>query len=352
MNGLDGVRVRHLAMATEFELLLYGHREEYLETVAEEVMGEIDRIERQLSFYREDSDVREINAHAAFYPVCLDGEVYRLLERARELSAITGGAFDITVAPLLRCWGFVGALGRVPGPEEIAGALERVGMHHLVLDGEAQTVAFDREGVEIDLGAIGKGYAVDRVVAMLREFEIESALFHGGTSTVYALGSPPDQERWQVALQRPTVAGGELSAGRVRYVGERVVSAPSVGWEDSHLAVVALRDEALNVSAPHGKSFRSDVDGRSYGHVIDPRTGYPTRVSLLAALVSPSATDGDALSTGLLTSGAGFIDALQRYIPGVRALVAMEAEGSEWAEPGRYLDVVTEGIAVHPAFRP
>ncbi len=350
MIGLARVRVRHLAMATEFELVLYGHREEYLETVAEEVMGEIDRIERQLSFYREDSDVREINAHAAYHPVSLDWEVYRLLERARELSLVTKGAFDITVAPLLRCWGFVGASGKMPATEEIEGALERVGMHHLVLDGEAQTVAFDRKGVEIDLGAIGKGYAVDRVVAMLREFEIEAALFHGGTSTVYGLGAPPDQDGWQVAIQRPSVTGDELNAGRVRYIGEPVV-APNRVWEDSHLAVVKLRDEALNVSAPHGKSFRSDVDGRSYGHVIDPRTGYPTRVSLMAALVSPFATDGDALSTGLLTSGVGFIGELKRQIPEVRVLVAQKADVLDGEDAGRYLDVVSEGIAVHPAFR-
>ena len=302
-------------MATEFELALYGADTLYIETVAAEVMREIDRIESSLSFYREDSDVREINTYAAFRPVSLTPAVFGLLQKAQELSALTQGTFDITVAPLLRCWGFVGANGQMPEPEAIEQAREVVGMQRLHLDADNYTVQFDQAGVEIDLGAIGKGYAIDRCMELLREYEIECALLHGGTSSVYALGSPPDADSWQVALQPP-------------------FALPSPEPE-AHLAVVDLRDTSLSVSAPHGKWFASG--GRRYGHVIDPRTGYPASKGLLAALVLPSATDGDALSTGLLALGPDFLETLSTVYPDMRGLTVLEGENST-------MHVYAEGI--------
>lgn len=307
------VHLEHLAMATQFEIVLYGTNERYLSTVAEEVMREIDRLEAQLSFYRADSDIRQINAQAAQHPVSLDPRVFHLLVKARELNAVTAGAFDITVAPLIRCWGFAGGSGQMPSEDAIAKARAVVGMEHVILDAENYTIAFDREGVEIELGAIGKGYAIDQAVSLLREYEIESALLHGGTSAVYALGAPPDAEHWQVAIQKPVTSNNVPVENNV---------ADAVSKEGNYLAVVEMRDEALSVSAPHGKWFMSE--GRRYGHVIDPRTGYPTSRSVLAAIVMPSATDGDALSTGLLNVGAAFLPALKAYCPDARALVAVE----------------------------
>ncbi len=307
------VYLEHLAMATQFEIVLYGTNEQYLSTVAEEVMREIDRLEAQLSFYRADSDIRQINTQAAQHPVSLDPRVFHLLARAQELNAVTEGAFDITVAPLIRCWGFAGGGGQMPSEEAIEKARAVVGMKHVILDAENYTVAFDHEGVEIELGAIGKGYAIDQAVTMLQEYEIESALLHGGTSAVYALGAPPDAAHWQVAIQNPVTS---------KNVQEQNNASEAASKEGNYLAVVEMRDEALSVSAPHGKWFMSE--GRRYGHVIDPRTGYPASRSVLAAIVMPSATDGDALSTGLLTLGAAFLPTLKAHCPDARALVSGE----------------------------
>lgn len=309
MAALKRVQREHMAMATQFEIVLYGPSEQYLSTVAEEIMREIDRLEAQLSFYRADSDIRQINVCAAYSPVSLDPRVFRLLERAQILHALTEGTFDITVAPLMRCWGFVGSDGQMPTPEAIEAARAKVGMQHIVLDADKYTVAFDCEGVEVDLGAIGKGYAIERAVELLREFEIEAALLHGGTSAVYALGAPPGADAWQVALQRP------LCANDLKNIDKQT---------GDYLAVVEMCDVSLSVSAPHGKWFASE--GRRYGHVIDPRTGYPTSRGLLAAIVMPSATDGDALSTGLLTLGPSFMPRLSAFCPDARAVVAMEDE--------------------------
>ena len=304
---MRSLHTSHIAMATEFELLVYGDRETYLQSVTEAVFEEIFHLEAQLSFYRPASDISDLNRRAAFGAVTVEPRLFQLLAKAKALSEATGGAFDPTVAPLMRCWGFVGASGSLPTAAAIEEARKVVGMHHVHLDAESFTVEFDREGVQIDLGAIGKGYAVECAIDLLREYEITAALLHGGTSTVYALGHPPDADAWTVAVQRPF----DATPGH-------------------HLTQFRLRDEALSVSAPHGKWFASE--GRRYGHVIDPRSGVPVGRALLAALVTASATDSDALSTALLTLGAEGLPLIGSLLPDARALVAAAPESAE-AEP-------------------
>ncbi len=271
------------AMATYFEIALWGRDEQYLRGVAQEALEEIHRIEGQLSIYRDDTDIYELNAVAAYRPITLDPRVFRLLEHAKRLSAETGGAFDITVAPLIRAWGFMGASGQMADPAAVEEALTRVGMNLVELDEENFTARYLREGVMIDLGAIGKGYALEQVAELIRDYEVPGGLIHGGTSSVAAVGSQPDGSAWQVAIQDPVDA-------------------------NSLLSVAGLRDASLSVSAIHGKFF-TDADAR-YGHVIDPRTGQPVRNALLAAVVCPSATESDALSTALLIKGESFLDIL------------------------------------------
>jgi FAD:protein FMN transferase len=289
------------AMATLFEIKLWGGDELFLRTVAEEAMSEIRRLEQQLSLYREDSEIYELNYRAWKRPIPVDPRLVQLLARARELSALTGGAFDITVAPLVRAWGFMGASGAPPNADDVSAAREVVGMGLIELDEDNHTVRFLREGVMIDLGAIGKGYAVEQVAGMLRDYEVGGALIHGGTSTVQAVGPQPDGSGWPIAIQDPTDS-------------------------QKFLTVVYLRDSALSVSAVHGKYFQ-EGDER-YGHVIDPRAGAPVQGALLSAVVSPSATETDALSTGLLVSGESLMGALCDR-PGTGALVVLKEEDGE-----------------------
>jgi thiamine biosynthesis lipoprotein len=220
------------------------------------------------------------------------------LHRAWELSTATGGAFDPTVGPLLNLWGLTGAAdGRLPTEVEIAEALNLVGMErHVHLDEPAQTVSLAVPGVRLDPGGIGKGFALERAADLLREMGVRCALLHGGTSTVAALGVPPESpDGWQVAIQHPLLPG-------------------------AHLATVYVRDAALSVSAVHGKSFWAH--GRRFGHVLDPRTGQPVEKTLLAAAIAPSATETDALSTALLVLGAEGIAHLAERFPQASFLVA------------------------------
>jgi thiamine biosynthesis lipoprotein len=290
---MNTVAVARYAMATRFEIVLHGEHEVSLRASAEEALDEVERLDAQLNLYNPASEISHINAHAAHTPVQVEPTLFRLLQDAQQLSLATDGAFDITVAPLMRCWGFMRGTGKLPEPAELAQARANVGSDLIALDARDFTVRFARQGVMLDLGSIGKGYALERAAGLLREAGVMSGFLHGGTSTAYALGAPPDADAWKVAVPRPDIGQQTLSLGTAR-----IRDAPDAA---KLLAVVPLKDEALSVSAVWGKSF--EADGRVYGHVIDPRRGEPVAGAVLAAVVLPSATETDALSTALLIEG-------------------------------------------------
>ena len=288
------------AMATRFEMVLHGEDELALRAAGEEAFDEISALAAQFNFYGADSEICRINAEAAFGPVPVEPGLFRLLQEAKCVHELSGGAFDITVAPLMRCWGFSGGEYRVPSPGELAKARECVGMDLVLLDTKNITVQFERPGVRIDLGAIGKGFALDIADEIVREADITSALIHGGTSTVCAIGSPPGKDFWRVAIEHP-------DADIPKY--KRL------------LAVAELNDESLSVSAGWGKAF--EENGVSYGHVLDPRCGQPTQNTLLAAVALPSGTAADAWSTAFLVSGVAGPVALGQVDESVRSLLLL-----------------------------
>lgn len=300
----EPVTLARNAMATRFEIVLHGDNPVALRAAGEEALDEIDRLEAQLSLYRPTSEIAHVNARAAFEAVRVSPPVFRLLEHAARLSAETNGAFDITIAPLVRCWGFMGGTGQFPEPDVINDARAKVGMQYVVLDQASSTVRFTREGTMLDLGAIGKGYALERAVELLRDAGVTCALLHGGTSTVHALGRPRDDAPWKIAIERPR---------------------PDPSQPAEFLAEVPLEDEALSVSAIWGRSFSRD--GRLYGHVIDARTGYPTEAAALSAVVLPSATETDALSTALLTMGPEGLSRIAGLREKTRCLVVGRRDG-------------------------
>jgi thiamine biosynthesis lipoprotein len=294
---MQTVTLARNAMATRFELVLVASGKINLRAAGEEALDEVDRLEARLSLYRPTSEIARVNAQAASEPVRVSPQVFRLLEQSQQLHLETSGAFDIAIAPLVRCWGFMNNAGRVPDPAEIEQVRQRSGMDHIILDKDSSTVRFDREGVMIDLGAIGKGYAIDRAAEILREAGVESALLHGGASTIYGIGSPPDQPGWKIAI---------------------------AGCPDESRALdeVFLNDGALSVSAVWARSF--EADGKKYGHVIDPRTGCPVNNAVLSAVALPSATESDALSTALLVLGIEAHDSLANLRPQIRTWLLTE----------------------------
>jgi thiamine biosynthesis lipoprotein len=296
---------RH-AMRCRFEMVLHGDDPVRLRAAGEEALDEIDRLESKLSLYRANSEIAAVNNGAASGAVPVSPVTFHLLERAAELSRVTGGAFDITIAPLVRAWGFMGGDGHPAQPEQLASARECIGMRHVELNPGTFAVRFRRRGIMLDLGAIGKGYAVDRAAETLRELGVKAALIHGGTSTVFAFGQPEDAASWKVALESPS----EI-----------------MGKPGQQLPSLVLHDESLSTSAVWGKHFTAE--GRILGHVIDPRTGHPVQAALLATVISPSATDSDALSTAMLTLGPPGLELLAQAVPRLRALVVSVPKAGE-----------------------
>jgi len=239
----------------------------------------IDALEAQLTVYRDDSEVSRLNAAAHLGPVEVESGLFHLLEITAGLSPKTEGAYDVTAGPLSEAWGFVKGPRRVPDQATLAEARARTGWQHLRLDGQRQTVAFDREGVRINLGSIGKGYAIDRAVAVIAaHWWPTSALVHGGRSSLYALGSPPGRlgGRWEVALRNPY-------------------------RPESPLGTIRLRNRALGTSGSAFQQF--EIDGQIYGHIIDPRTGEPARGPASVTVLAPTAALADALSTAFYLLG-------------------------------------------------
>jgi thiamine biosynthesis lipoprotein len=327
-------------MATRFEIVLQGANEPELRAAGEEALDEIDRLENQLSLFRPGSEIARVNALAARQPVRVSPPLFQLLLLARKLNGETGGLFDITVAPLMRSFGFMYGQGQIPPQQELLAARECVGMQHVCLDEASLTVRFSREGMMLDLGAIGKGYAIEQAAMILREAGVEHALVHGGTSTVFAIGKPLDADAWKIAVEGPHAndpGGGIVGESSA----ETPQTQPSAGSESerkkSVRAIVRIEDEALSVSAVWGRFFESG--GKKFGHVLDPRSGEPVFNAVMAAVVVPSATESDALSTALLVAGPAGHDAIAGLRERMRTLVVAPGK-DEWVVASRGIRTV------------
>jgi thiamine biosynthesis lipoprotein len=292
------VRYARRAMATTFEVVFpYGQPESY--DIAEDALDEIDRLESQLTVYRESSEVSRLNRLASHVPVPVEESLFGLLSLAARISADTGGAFDITAGALIKAWGFFRGPRRVPSPDALEEALRSVGMQHVTLVAESKTVRYSRPGLEINLGSIGKGHALDVVAAMLAQrWGVRTALLHGGHSSVYALGGgPADSHGWEVGITHP--------------------------WNPNRrLAMIYLRDRALGTSAATFQHL--EHVGRKLGHILDPRSGWPAQGMASASVVAPTAAEADALATAFFILGVEPARAYCETRPEIGALLLPE----------------------------
>ncbi|MGH9903127.1 MAG: FAD:protein FMN transferase, partial [Pyrinomonadaceae bacterium] len=269
-------------------------------SVARDALDEVDRLEQQLTIFRESSEVSFVNRSAASGPVEVEELLFALLLLCRKLYDDTEGAFDITSGPLSRCWGFLRRQGRVPEPFEIEEARSLVGSDKLLLDGESKTVRFARPGVEINLGSIGKGYALDRVASRMRT-RVRATLLSAGASSMRALGAGDRGHRgWVVGLRHPAL-------------------------KDRRLAVLRLRDCALSTSGSEEQFF--EHEGRRYGHIIDPRTGVPAERVTSVSVVAASAAVADALATAFYVGGPELAERYCASHPGVMAVMLENGTG-------------------------
>ncbi|MEN3333150.1 MAG: FAD:protein transferase, partial [Blastocatellia bacterium] len=295
MNDPAMVTLSTHTMATRFELLLYGADEVRLRAAGEEALAEIERLEAQLSFYRADSEINWINNRAAKEAVRVEPRLFHLLKHCAAFTRATDGAFDITIGPLMRAWRFISDSGAIPALDELEAARQLTGMQNVELDEDAFTIRFKQPGVQLDLGAYGKGYAIERAIDSLKENGVRNALLHGGTSSAAVIGKPPGQPCWRIQLSEPFKT-------------------------DDRFITLDLADEALSVSAIHGKAFTTD--GRTYGHIIDPRAGVPVNRAVAAAVAGQSASTCEVLSTALLVLGPAWLGEMSERFVGYRGAVA------------------------------
>ncbi len=265
------------AMGSTYTIELYGYDRVRMEAAADAAFDEVRQLDDLLSNYKPDSEWSEVNRRAAAGPVKISPELFRVLSACAEYSRESEGAFDITVGPLMKVWGFYKGTGHLPHRAEVQAAMTKVGYRHMHLDPKAQTVWFDRPGVEIDPGGIGKGYAVDRMVEVLRRNGVETALVAGSGSSIYGMGAPPDSPQgWRVDIKDPRDT--RKSA-----------------------AQVFLKDMSMSTSGSYEKFFRAE--GRIYAHIMDPRTGYPAQGSVSVSVIAPRTLDSEAWAKPYFING-------------------------------------------------
>lgn len=255
------------AMGTTYTVVAFGHGQQHLEQAVEAAFTEARRLDGLLSNYKPSSELSKVNRYAAERPVKVSPELFKLLETCIGYSRQSEGAFDIGVGPLMKIWGFFKSTGRIPSKDEIASVMPSVGYRNIILDRENRTVRFRRSGVEIDPGGIGKGYAVDHMVEILKSNGITSALISAGGSSIYGLGTPPEARGWTVKIRNPMV------------------------WTET-VEDVLLKDESLSTSGGYEKFF--EVNGKIYSHIMDPRTGYPASGVLAVSVIAPKTIDSEA----------------------------------------------------------
>jgi FAD:protein FMN transferase len=287
----DMHRFAHQAMATIYEIFIVNEDAGYAQHAAQEAFDELDRLELELSRFIENSDISRLNHLAANEPLQIGPDAFACLKLAARISAETNGAFDVTVGPLLKCWLNSDKTLRTPAAAELEQARQHVGMSLLELDESQYTVKLKSSPVHVDLGAIGKGYAVDVVAKLLLEWDIETALIHGGTSSVFALGAPPGTKGWPLTLSSP-------------------MNRPKT------LARLNLHNQAVSGS------------GLQKGqHIIDPRTGLPLQGKHAAWAIAPDAASTDAISTAFMIMAPEAIENYCQQHPEVRAMIfSAEAE--------------------------
>lgn len=277
------LRLSRTAMACEFEVIVIDERDRSeLVDIANLALDEIERLGVELSCFNPTSDISLLNAEAAHRSVMVGPDLFKILWTAKRVWSETGGAFDVTAGPLIDLWRAAERTGNPPDQVAIDRALCSVGMGNVLLDENTHSVRFLADGLEINLGAIGKGYAVRQAASILREYDVETALISGGGSTIQGFGPGPDGDGWHVGIRHP------------RKLDERV-------------AELVLRDQAMSTSG--GPAQRDRHVEETFEHIVDPVTGMSAESEAASVtVITDDAVMSDALATAFYLRGRAFAD--------------------------------------------
>jgi len=336
------LRYSHEAMATTYEIFIVHKDSDYAEQAAWAAFDELDRLEQELSRFVENSDISRLNGLPPNQPLLLGPDAFDCLRLAQQIYYETNGAFDVTIGSLMACLLNKDKSLRNPTQEELKFARERTGLHLVVLDESEFTVQVVQEGVQVDLGGIGKGYAVDRMAALLREWSIDAALIHGGASSVLALDGPPGAEGWPITISDPdnrkdtlmriklknqALSGSGLEKGR--HIIDPRTAKPVENKVASWVLIEPDADTKLKVEASNTADQAGDQTGLD---ITSAAAHIKTDLTPTAVGSHYLATWADALSTAFMVMSPRQIKQFCRkhkYVKGMVALEEKEAAGKK-----------------------
>ncbi len=321
-------------MACEFEICLPISQAGEATAAALKALDLVQSLERQLSYFKPESEISQINRTAAEREVEVEPRLFALLQLAMQIWRDSGGAYDLTATPLWEAWGFARRAGAVPSPDELVAARAHVGGEWVELDPQKGTIRFHNPGVRLNLGSVGKGYAVDRAVESLLADGVTDFLVHGGYSSVAARGfvgpacrdgpTPPQSEK----------AASLSDAAPTSPFRQKGPTAPwTIGVKDPlrddvRVGQIELRDCAAGTSGAQHQSFRHR--GRRYGHILDPRSGQPAEGLLAVTVTAPTAAEADALSTASYVLGPQWALGYCRQHPAIAMVMFCPTDGNRW----------------------
>lgn len=280
-------------MGCHFEIIVVADDSLQARAYIDLAVDEISRIERLISDWDENSQTSEINRNAGLQAVQVDKELFDLIERSVQLSKLTDGAFDISYASMDKVWKFDGSMTEMPSAERIKASVATVGYRNIQLDHETRSVFLGLKGMKIGFGAIGKGYAADKAKAILENKGVRAGIINA-SGDMNAWGVQPDGSDWKVAITNPLD-------------------------KNKAFALLPLHNGAVATSGNYEKYVL--FDGVRYGHIIDPRTGYPAMGVISVSVFAPAAELADALATAVFVMGkdAG-LDRINQ-IPNVECII-------------------------------
>lgn len=280
-----------LLLGTVCQITIYDYPSE--EAFAE-VFDRIADIEKKMSLHTDASEIAQINKHAGKEAVVVSCDTFSVIAEGLKVSRLSGGAFDMTVGPLVEAWGIGSEHPRLPPPEEIDALLPLVGYQDVLIDEGRMAVKLAEEGMMLDLGGIAKGYAADEAAKILTSHGVHKAIVNLG-GNILTLGSRPDANPWRIGIQNPEAARGE------------------------YVMVVQLTDSSLVTSGPYERNFV--LDGKVYHHILDTKSGYPVDTDMTSvSIIGKPSIIADALSTAVFSLGLSDGMALIESIDGMEAI--------------------------------
>jgi FAD:protein FMN transferase len=313
---LRPVYKKKYVMGTVFEIVAYDTSPAHASDAIDKAWDEIVHLDHLMSNYQPDSDLSRLNRSAYRRTQTVSLDLYQVIREALRYSDLSGGKFDVTVGPLADRWKAVGSGEPAPSPTEEEELRRCVGYRKIELI-PPNAIRFHSSCLKLDLGAIGKGYAVDRAATVLRSQGIECALINAGGSTIYGIGSPPGQRAWLVHLRDPST-----------HLNPRLM----------------LRENSVSTSEQTPASLLGES---RFGHIIDPGKGVPLNATFAVSAVAETATASDALSTSLLLLGPEEGGALVKKLPNVAAVWVWPDGRSEMASTGPMISLRDSGDDDH-----